>query len=281
MIKITECPRDAMQGIKEFIPTKHKINYINSLLQVGFDTLDFGSFVSPRAIPQLQDTAEVLEKIEFKNTNTKLLAIVASKKGAEIAASYTSIKYLGFPFSFSPTFLQKNINTTLDKAYNLTQEILNICSKKDKQLLQYISMAFGNPYGDEWNIETLYKWVENLATLGIKKITLSDVTGEANAPMIKEIYQTIITQYPQVEFGLHLHTAIDTWKEKINAAYQAGCRSFDTVLNDKGGCPMSGKQLLHNLNTYNLLQYCSENKINHQIDKKSLDNALILSNEIF
>ena len=171
MIKITECPRDAMQGIKEFIPTKHKINYINSLLQVGFDTLDFGSFVSPRAIPQLQDTAEVLEKIEFKNTNTKLLAIVASKKGAEIAASYTSIKYLGFPFSFSPTFLQKNINTTLDKAYNLTQEILNICSKKDKQLLQYISMAFGNPYGDEWNIETLYKWVENLATLGIKKIT--------------------------------------------------------------------------------------------------------------
>jgi len=281
MIKITECPGDAMQGIKEFIPTKHKINYINSLLQVGFDTLDFGSFVSPRAIPQLQDTAEVLEKIEFKNTNTKLLAIVASRKGAEIAASYTSIKYLGFPFSFSPTFLQKNINTTLNKAYNLTQEILNICSKKDKQLLQYISMAFGNPYGDEWNIETLYKWVENLATLGIKKITLSDVTGEANAPMIKEIYQTIITQYPQVEFGLHLHTAIDTWKEKINAAYQAGCRSFDTVLNDKGGCPMSGKQLLHNLNTYNLLQYCSENKINHQIDKKSLDNALILSNEIF
>ena len=281
MIKITECPRDAMQGIKEFIPTKHKINYINSLLQVGFDTLDFGSFVSPRAIPQLQDTAEVLEKIEFKNTNTKLLAIVASRKGAEIAASYTSIKYLGFPFSFSPTFLQKNINTTLNKAYNLTQEMLNICSKKDKQLLQYISMAFGNPYGDEWNIETLYKWVENLATLGIKKITLSDVTGEANAPMIKEIYQTIITQYPQVEFGLHLHTAIDTWKEKINAAYQAGCRSFDTVLNDKGGCPMSGKQLLHNLNTYNLLQYCSENKINHQIDKKSLDNALILSNEIF
>ena len=281
MIKITECPRDAMQGLSDFIPTKSKIKYLQSLLSVGFDILDFGSFVSPRAIPQLKDTAEVLESLDLSGGNTKLLAIVASKKGGEIAAEYDKISYLGFPFSFSPTFLKKNINADLDKVLQITEDFQNICARKNKTLLQYISMAFDNPYDDEWNIETLYKWVENLATLGIKKITLSDVTGEANAPMIKEIYQTIITQYPQVEFGLHLHTAIDTWKEKINAAYQAGCRSFDTVLNDKGGCPMSGKQLLHNLNTYNLLQYCSENKINHQIDKKSLDNALILSNEIF
>ena len=281
MIKITECPRDAMQGISEFIPTKNKIDYINNLLQVGFDILDFGSFVSPRAIPQLSDTAEVLEKINLNKSNTKLLAIIASKKGAEIAASYQSIEYLGFPFSFSPTFLQKNINTTLDKAYELTQEMQNICNKNNKQLLQYISMAFGNPYGDKWSFDILYEWIEKLSALGIKKITLSDVTGEANAEMIKKIYQNIVPQYPQIEFGLHLHTAIDTWKEKTDAAYIAGCRSFDTVLNDKGGCPMSGKELLHNLNTYHLLQYCQENNINHKIDKKLLDKALILSNKIF
>ena len=281
MIKITECPRDAMQGITTIIPTQDKIKYLNALLKVGFDTLDFGSFVSPRAIPQLSDTAKVLESLDLSNTSTKLLAIIASKKGASIAASYKEIEYLGFPFSFSSTFLKKNINTSIEGAFQLTQDILSICQTNNKKLLQYISMAFGNPYGDPWSIDLLLEWIEKMHLLGIKTITLSDVTGEANPQMIQEIYTTIVPRYPHITFGLHLHTTSATWKAKVDAAYKAGCRSFDTVLNDKGGCPMSGKELLNNLNTYNLIEYASKNAIPLALNLQHLKQALLLSHKIF
>ena len=281
MIRITECPRDAMQGVLEFIPTQKKIEYIQSLLNVGFNILDFGSFVSPKAIPQLQDTSEVLEQINLENTNTKLLAIVASKTGAERAASFDKVTYLGYPFSFSPTFLQKNINSNIDKAVRTTEEFQNICIKNDKVLLQYISMAFGNPYGDKWSVDMLYDWVERFSSMGIKKITLSDITAEANPQMITDVYKTLINDFPDVDFGLHLHTSTTKWKPLVKAAYNAGCRNFDTVLNGMGGCPMSGKELLQNLNTYDLLSLLTEEKSKHNIDISLLNKSLGIAQRIF
>ena len=281
MIKITECPRDAMQGLSDFIPTKSKIKYLQSLLSVGFDILDFGSFVSPRAIPQLKDTAEVLESLDLSGGNTKLLAIVASKKGGEIAAEYDKISYLGFPFSFSPTFLKKNINADLDKVLQITDDFQNICARKNKTLLQYISMAFGNPYGDEWSKDILFRWVEYFHKMGIKKITLSDITAEANPEIIFDIYNYIIPTYPDIDFGVHLHTSFDKWNALVDAAYRAGCRGFDTVLNGMGGCPMSGKELLQNLNTYDLLNYMKIKEIPNRISLSSLNQSLNVANEIF
>ncbi len=281
MIKITECPRDAMQGISQFIPTEFKIKYLQSLLNVGFDTLDFGSFVSSRAIPQLKDTAQVLEQLDLSYTQTKLLAIVASKKGGEIAASFDKITYLGFPFSFSPIFLKKNINTDLDKALSLTEFFQNTCVQKDKILLQYISMAFGNPYGDEWSKDMVFYWVEQFANMGIKKITLSDITAEATPDIISEIYNYIVPKYPNIDFGIHLHTSVTKWYELIDSAYKAGCRNFDTVLNGMGGCPMSGKELLQNLNTYDLLSYTTEKNISNTISSPLLNKSLDIANRIF
>ena len=281
MIKITECPRDAMQGIESFIPTKDKIKYLQSLLSVGFDVLDFGSFVSPRAIPQLKDTAEVIEGLDLSDTKTKLLAIVASKKGGEIAANFEQITYLGFPFSFSPTFLEKNIKSSLDKAVQTTEDFQNICIRKDKMLLQYISMAFGNPYGEDWFKDMIYQWVDKFYTMGIRNITLSDITAEANAEDIFEIYQYLIHHYPKVEFGIHLHTSLAKWKDLVHSAYMAGCRNFDTVLNGMGGCPMSGEELLQNLNTYDLLIYLKENHISNNLSISSLNQSLEIANTIF
>ena len=281
MIKITECPRDAMQGISEFIPTSSKVEYLQSLLNVGFDILDFGSFVSPKAIPQLRDTGQLISQLNLSSTKTKLLAIVASKSGAERAASYNEISYLGFPFSFSPSFLKKNINSNLEKAVKTTEDFLNICEKENKQLLQYISMAFGNPYGDSWTLDLLYEWVENLYGMGIKKITLSDITAEANPEMVYKIYKNIIKNYSDVDFGIHLHTSQTKWRELVDAAYKGGCRNFDTVLNGMGGCPMSGKELLQNLNTYDLLNYLEYKKIDNNINLPLLNKSLEIANKVF
>ncbi len=281
MIKITECPRDAMQGVVEFIPTKDKIRYLQSILEIGFDVLDFGSFVSPKAIPQLKDTSEVLEALDLSKTNTKLLAIVASESGGDRAVKYGEINYLGFPFSISETFLQKNINSNFTKVLRTTEYLQNICEQKNKTLLQYISMAFGNPYGDLWSKEILFEWIERLSNMGICKITLSDITAEATPEDIFKIYTYIIKQFPHIEFGLHLHTSVNNWKPLVNVAYKAGCRGFDTVLNGMGGCPMSGKELLQNLNTYDLLSYLSENNIIHNISQKKLNYSLDIANQVF
>jgi len=272
-LKITECPRDAMQGIAEFIPTEQKIEYINSLLKVGFDVLDFGSFVSPRAIPQLSDTAQVIEGLDLTTTNTKLLAIVASKKGGELAASHQEVTYLGYPFSFSETFLKKNINKTIEQGHELTKQFLDICQKQNKQLLLYLTMAFGNPYGDTWHEEQIYQWTEKANNLGIQKITLSDITGESTPELIRKVYSTLIKQYPEIDFGIHLHTTHTSAQAKVNAALEAGCRSFDTVLNDKGGCPMTGKELTANLNTFDFLSYTEQANISNNLDKELLEQA--------
>ena len=281
MIKIVECPRDAMQGVTPFIPTEKKIEYLNTLLKVGFDTLDFGSFVSPRAIPQLKDTAEVLEKLDLSETNTKLLAIVANTIGGEIAAKYDKITYLGFPFSISPTFLRKNINSTIAKSIITVNKLLNICEKNNKTLVVYITMAFGNPYKDKWNTEIVEEWVDILSKLGVKIIELSDTTGDSTVENIHSLFSSVIPKYPEIEFGFHLHTTFSSAENKIKAAYEAGCRSFDTVLNGLGGCPMSGKELTANLKTSILLEYLKKNNIDHNVDFKAFSDSYIKAMSTF
>ncbi|MBN2669301.1 MAG: hypothetical protein JXR60_08730 [Bacteroidales bacterium] len=281
MIKITECPRDAMQGVEEFIPTSKKINYINLLLKVGFDYLDFGSFVSPKAIPQLKDTDQLVEAIDKTGTNTKLIAIVASENGADRALLYNAVDVLGYPFSFSETFLKKNINADLVKAVKLTDYFQNLCTKNGKVLRQYITMAFGNPYGDKWTEDMLYEWVDFFYRKGIRHITLSDITGEAKVETVANIYKNIIKDYSELELGLHLHAKSDTWLALIDAAYKSGCRSFDTVLNEAGGCPMTGKDLLNNMNAFNLLSYLKQQSIETKLDLSLLQEALRFSVGIF
>lgn len=281
MIKITECPRDAMQSYGPFIPTLQKIEYLQSLLDVGFHVLDFGSFVSSKAIPQLKDTAEVLDGLDLSKTRTKLLAIVASRKGAEKAVKLDKITFLGFPFSFSPTFLKKNLNCTIDEALQLTQYFFQLCNENNKTLLQYISMAFGNPYGDEWSVKLLYHWVQKFYKIGIRKITLSDITAESKPETVFEIYQYLIQKYPEIEFGFHLHTENSQWEHLVDSAFKAGCRCFDTVLNNRGGCPMTGKSLLQNLSTFDLISYLEKNKIQHSISFSPLNKSLELAKSIF
>jgi len=280
MIKITESPRDAMQGIKNFIPTDDKILYINKLLQVGFDVIDFGSFVSPRAIPQLRDTAAVLEKLDLSGTNTRLLAIVANTWGAQMAASFEKISFLGFPFSISPTFLRLNINSSTAAAYRKMETTLSLCRKNNKQFIAYLAMAFGNPYGDAWNMEIVEKNVSKLVDMGVTTISFSDTTGIARAEVISQVFSHILPRYPQVEFNFHLHTQAARWHEKLHAAYQAGCRSFDTVLNGMGGCPMSKKELVANLNTFNFISYLDEQKIAHHLNFNRLNEALEIAEKI-
>jgi len=281
MIKIIECPRDGMQGINKFIPTEQKIEYLNTLLKVGFDTIDFGSFVSPRAIPQLKDTAEVIAGLDMQNTKSKLLAIVANTIGGEIASKFDEITYLGFPFSISPSFLRKNINSTIAKSIVTTNKLLNICEKNHKMLVVYISMAFGNPYGDKWNSEIVEEWVDILSKLGVKIIALSDTTGDSIPENIYSIFADIIPKYRKIEFGFHLHTTESTWHEKVDAAFKAGCRRFDTVLNGIGGCPMSGKEMIANLKTSNLFEYLDGKNRDYGIDKDAFNAAYVKAMKTF
>jgi len=281
MIKLIDCPRDAMQGIKEFIPTEKKINYLNQLIKVGFDTLDFGSFVSPRAIPQLMDTGKVIDGLDMANTNTKLLAIIANERGAIDASKYDKISYLGYPFSISKTFQQKNTNSTLEESIKRIDKIKSISYKSDKQLVVYLAMGFGNPYLDEWNISIVYKWVETLKEIGIETIILSDTVGLSNKENIKEVFSTLIPEFSNIEFGAHFHTRPKNWKDKIETAYINGCKRFDGALKGYGGCPMSGYGLIGNMPTENIISYLKQQNEKLELNEKELNMAMKMSNDFF
>ncbi len=280
-IKIIESPRDAMQGLVRFIPTKDKARYINSLLKVGFYTIDFGSFVSAKAIPQMKDTAEVVKLLDLSNTKSKLLAIVGNKRGGEAAASFDEISYLGFPFFISPTFLERNINSTIAKSQQTVDDLLNICEQKNKTLVVYISMAFGNPYGDEWNCDVVANWVDTLYNMGVRIIPLSDTVGISTRKSINCLYSALVPEFDDIEFGFHLHTTVRHWYKKINAAFINGCRRFDTVINGLGGCPMAENRLVGNLRTSNLLEYFEINYVPIDIDEKAFENSFGIALDVF
>jgi hydroxymethylglutaryl-CoA lyase len=280
-IKLTECPRDAMQGLHDFVPTDVKARYINLLLQVGFDTIDFGSFVSPKAIPQMRDTSEVLAQLDLSNTKSKLLAIIANYRGAEDAAGHEAITYLGYPFSISETFQMRNTNSTVADAFETVKRIKGLCADKNKELLVYLSMGFGNPYGDEWNVEIVQQWTERLINEGINIIALSDTIGIANPNQIKSIYTNLSTQFPKTEFGVHLHSTPEIWHEKVEAAYQSGCKRFDSALKGYGGCPMAKDDLTGNIATENLINYLKSQNALQELDYGKLQEALDYSVRVF
>jgi hydroxymethylglutaryl-CoA lyase len=280
-MKIIECPRDAMQGLSEFIPTEKKIRYINQLLKVGFDTIDFGSFVSPKAIPQMRDTAEVLEKVEWERSKSKLLAIVANTRGAEDAARHAGIVYLGFPLSISETFQQRNTNKSIVEALNTLEEIKNICIKANKRLVSYISMGFGNPYGDPYEPALVGKFVDILVTLGSDVVSLADTIGVSTRANVSELYTTLAKQFPKTEIGAHLHSTPQTAREKIEAAYQAGCRRFDGAIRGFGGCPMAKDELVGNMATETILTYLEQQNVETGLDKKAFVQAMAIADEIF
>jgi len=280
-IKLIECPRDAMQGWKNFIPTSKKIEYINSLLEVGFDTIDFGSFVSPKAIPQMADTKEVVRNLELGVSNTKLLAIVANVRGAEEASAYNEITYLGFPFSVSETFQQRNTNSSIAESLTRVQEIQNICTKRNKQLVIYVSMGFGNPYRDVYAEEIVFSWVSKIVALGIKTISLADTVGLAKPEQVYSMTKYLIGQLPQVEVGVHLHSRPDNWKEKLDAAVNAGCKRFDGALKGFGGCPMANDDLVGNMRTEWMIDYFKEKNLMGDLRNDALAKSLHLAAEIF
>ena len=280
-LKIVECPRDAMQGLKDFIDTEIKINYINRLLKVGFDTIDFGSFVSPKAIPQMADTHQVIQNIKLEGTKTKLSAIVANLRGANDACLYDSIDYLGYPFSISETFQIRNTNSTIQQSLERVQEIQNICLKHNKQLIIYISMGFGNPYGDPWNVEICQKWVDILANMDIKIMALSDTIGVATPESISYLFGNLIPPYPDVEFGAHLHTQPHNWKEKVEAAFSNGCYRFDSAIKGYGGCPMAKDDLTGNMPTENLIDYFNTKKVETGLETAAFANAMSYSAKVF
>jgi hydroxymethylglutaryl-CoA lyase len=280
-IKLTECPRDAMQGIIKFIPTELKAAYINLLLQVGFDRIDFGSFVSHKAIPQMQDTAEVLSKLDLSKTHSKLLAIIANYRGAEDACKHEEITYLGYPFSIAETFQQRNANTSIEAAFDTVKHINALCAAANKHLLVYLSMGFGNPYGDEWSVEIVLKWAEKLIAEGINNIALADTVGIATPEQISSTYPALCQAFPQTEFGLHLHSTPDTWREKVEAAYKSGCRRFDTALKGYGGCPMAKDELTGNIATENLIAYLQTQNERLGLNLEKLGEAMEFTEKIF
>lgn len=280
-MKLIECPRDAMQGIHDFIPTEQKAAYINSILKAGFDTVDFGSFVSPKAIPQMRDTAQVLELLELENTKSKLLAIIANVRGAQDAVEFEEISYLGFPFSVSETFQQRNANSTIIESLHRVEEIQDLCVRNKKQLVVYISMAFGNPYGDEWNPDVVIGWTTRLAHMGIKVIALSDTIGVSNPENINGLFSTLIPEFPGIEIGAHLHTTPDTWEEKIQAAYDSGCRRFDSAIKGFGGCPMASDKLTGNMPTENILSFLKKKNIASGIDEVLFEEAMRIATLTF
>jgi hydroxymethylglutaryl-CoA lyase len=280
-MKIIECPRDAMQGIESFIPTSDKVKYINQLLKVGFDTIDFGSFVSPKAIPQMRDTAEVLGLLDIQNSETKLLAIVANGRGAREASSFESITYLGFPLSISETFQQRNTNMSIARALNTLEEIKNLCMKQNKKMVTYISMGFGNPYGDPYDINLVSNFVDILLTLGSDIISLADTIGVADPQSIENLFSSLSVRYPTVEIGAHLHAAPDAAVEKINAALRAGCKRFDGAIRGYGGCPMAKDDLVGNLATETILQTIEQKGYKTNVDPSEFHQAQKMADEIF
>lgn len=277
-VKIVECPRDAMQGIHDFIPTEKKVAYIQSLLKVGFDTIDMGSFVSASAIPQMKDTAQVIRKLDLSATNSKLLTIVANKKGAELSADFPEVNYLGFPFSISETFQQRNTNASMDEALIRIDDIQNICIKSGKELVVYLSMAFGNPYGEAWDVDIAAKWMEVMVNKGITIISLADTIGSSTVESIEYLVGNLTARYSGIELGVHIHIRPPEWRVKIEAAYKNGCRRFDGAIKGFGGCPMAGDDLVGNMPTEALLNYFDQEGINHGINKDAFriseENAL-------
>lgn len=280
-MRITECPRDAMQGIKDFIPTVLKAEYLNQLLKVGFDVIDFGSFVSPKAIPQMQDTSEVLKKLDLSSTKSKLLAIIANNRGAQDAVSFDEISYLGFPFSISETFQQRNTNSSINESLQRVEEIQNLCVKGRKELVVYISMAFGNPYGDDWNSDIVIKWTKKIAELGVKNIALADTIGCSTPENISYLFSNIIPEFNNIIIGAHLHSTKEKAQEKINAAFNAGCKSFDVAIHGFGGCPMAKDDLTGNMATEDLERYLIKNGVQINLNAIELNKSYDLSWKIF
>ena len=273
-VKIIECPRDAMQGIKShFISTDAKARYINSLLKVGFDTIDFGSFVSPKAIPQMRDTAAVLSKLDLSQTQSKLLAIIANTRGANDATQFEEINYLGYPFSISENFQMRNTHKTIQQSIKELEEILSIATRKNKEVVTYLSMGFGNPYGDPWNINIVGEWTEKLSNMGVSIISLSDTIGSSTPDVIKYLFSNLISNYPKIEFGAHLHTTPNSWHEKVDAAFNAGCKRFDGAIKGYGGCPMAKDELTGNMPTEKLISYFTAQKVVTGIKPMSFESA--------
>jgi hydroxymethylglutaryl-CoA lyase len=280
-VKLIECPRDAMQGWKNFIPTEKKIEYINSLLKVGFDTIDFGSFVSAKAIPQMSDTKEVIGNLDLGIGNTKLLAIVANLRGAEEASVFDQITYLGFPFSVSETFQQRNTNSLIDESLKRVEEIQNLCINKNKKLVTYISMAFGNPYNDLYDEDIVFNWVEKLVELDIEIISLADTVGVASPGQVYDMTSYLVESLPSTEIGVHLHSTFENWQQKLDAAAKAGCNRFDGALKGIGGCPMANDELVGNMNTEWMISYFEKNNIATSLNKDALAESLRIAGEIF
>jgi hydroxymethylglutaryl-CoA lyase len=281
-MKLIECPRDAMQGLHDYLSVEDKVRYINAILKVGFDTIDAGSFVSPKAIPQMKDTAEVLSKLDMSSTKSKLLVITANKRGAEEAVQFDEVSYLGFPFSISETFQKRNINSTIEDSLRRLDKVQNLCVKNNKKMVTYFSMAFGNPYGDEWSPEIVANWVEKLIEgAGVDILSLSDTIGTSKPDSIKGLFEYVIPNFPEVEIGAHLHTTPDTWKEKIGAAIESGCKRFDGAIKGFGGCPMATDDLTGNMATENIISYLNENNIEHGLNEEAFNEAMMMSLEIF
>ena len=280
-VKIIECPRDAMQGVRDWIPTKEKAQFIQSLLDCGFDTIDFGSFVSPKAIPQMKDTSELLSLLDLSSTESQLLAIVANIRGAKDAVIYDQIDYLGYPFSISENFQMRNTHKTIAQSIETLKEILNLADSKNKKVVAYLSMGFGNPYGDPWSIDIVGEWTEKLSNMGVKILSLSDTVGSSTPEIITYLFSELITKYPSIEFGAHLHTTTTKWKEKVSAAYLAGCRRFDGAIQGFGGCPMAKDDLTGNMPTEKILSYFAAEKVNTNVNSISFENAYKEASKIF
>lgn len=280
-VKIIECPRDAMQGIKTFIPTKEKVKYIQSLLNCGFDTIDFGSFVSPKAIPQMVDTADVLAQLDLSKSKSKLLSIVANVRGAADACQHPEIDYLGYPFSISENFQMRNTHKTIAQSIDILQQILEKAHSTNKKVVVYISMGFGNPYGDPWNVGIVGEWTEKLAKMGVSILSLSDTVGTSTPENIDYLFSNLIPKYPHIEFGAHLHTTPTKWHEKVNAAFKAGCRRFDGAIQGFGGCPMAKDELTGNMPTEKMLSYLTAEKADSGVNWMVFEAAFNKATELF
>jgi len=281
-IKIIECPRDAMQGLSHFIPTEIKVEYIDLLLKCGFDVLDMGSFVSPKAIPQMKDTADVLDRISLNDSSTKLLTIIANKRGAEAAVCYDQITYLGFPFSISETFQQRNTNKSIEESFLLLEDIFSIASAKRKEVVLYLSMGFGNPYGDDWSDEILFHWTKRLNdSFGASIIALSDTIGCADSKILPDLYKNLIASFPKVEFGAHLHVNPLYAQELISASHEGGCMRFDTAMKGFGGCPMAKDDLTGNLPTEELIKWINKNNMKNNLDQNAVSLVMNSVSKVF
>lgn len=280
-LQLIECPRDAMQGWANLIPTADKVRYINTLLKAGFHTIDFGSFVSHKAIPQMADTREVLSRLDLQATRSALLAIVANKRGAEEAVAYTAIRYLGFPFSVSETFQQRNTNSSISESLKTVADMQELCLQNKKEMVVYLSMGFGNPYGDPWSEEVVFSWAGKLAGLGIQTISLADTVGLATSQQVGQMTAFLRQELPEVTIGVHLHASSLNWYDKVNAAFQAGCRRFDGAIRGIGGCPMAGDELVGNMDTLNLLNFFRQQNIDTAIEQTAIEEAVQIADQIF